>query len=345
MEIAQYQFHSWTRKGISTTITEPDDLGSASSTTKERAAISLALSLNTTGLTKNFQLIGPGDIVGLNPDMIVRTSPLNWITNFEPNYLALAEFYDEDFLWRYTPAAPAGEKLRPWLFLLLLKDEEFERTNRATPLPSLTIKTPDAFPPANETWLWAHVHNDMNIPAGQLSDFAQFVDALNTNVNTDPDQLYCRLLSPRKLDMNTGYHAFLIPSFETGRLAGTGAAQTDIDAVNAQAASWSNAGANGEMPVYYEWYFRTGVNEDFESLAKKLKPQPMDPKIGIRDMDASAPGFVKADGTVPFPGTSPAILGLEGALKSPTTVSTTFPDPVTANDFQVELQKNCQHTI
>jgi len=339
MEIAKYQFHSWTRKGISGSITEPDDLGAGTSTVKERAGIILKVSLNGAPVPKNFELMGPGDIIGLNPDMIVRTSPRNRITSFEPNYLPLVEFYDEDFLWRYTPAAPTGEKLRPWLFLLILKEEEFERTKRGTPLGSITVKTPDAFPPATETWLWAHVHNDMNLPAAALTNFVQFVDALNSNADTDPDQLYCRLLSPRKLDANTAYYGFLIPSFETGRLAGIGAAQTDIDKANAQAASWSATGANGEMPVYFEWYFRTGANEDFESLVKKLKPQDMDPKVGIRDMDSSAPGFVKADGTVPFPGTSPAILGLEGALKSPATVSTVFPSSPTANDFQVELQK------
>ena len=40
--------------------------------------------------------------------MVVRTEPLNRITNFEPNYLAFIEFYDEDFLWRYTPARANG---------------------------------------------------------------------------------------------------------------------------------------------------------------------------------------------------------------------------------------------
>ena len=40
--------------------------------------------------------------------MVVRTEPLNWITDFEPNYLPFVEFYDEDFAWRYTPAKAAG---------------------------------------------------------------------------------------------------------------------------------------------------------------------------------------------------------------------------------------------
>ena len=59
------------------------------------------------------------------------------------------------------------------------------------------------------------------------------------------------------------------------------------------------------MPVYFEWYFRTGVNADFESLVKLLEPRAMDPKVGIRDMDCSRPGFVKADNPAEeIPGTA-----------------------------------------
>ena len=51
----------------------------------------------------------------------------------------------------------------------------------------------------------------------------------------------------------------------------------------------------------------------------------MDPQVGIRDMDASQPGFgmtVGADiGKIPPPEKPQTILGLEGALKAPTTVS------------------------
>ena len=91
------------------------------------------------------------------------------------------------------------------------------------------------------------------------------------------------------------------------------------------------------MPVYYEWFFRTGANEDFESLIEKLVPMEMDEKVGVRDMDCSEPGFIKADGTGPLPGTSPLVIKLEGALKSPKAVSTIYPDQT--DQFQGELQK------
>jgi hypothetical protein len=339
IEIARYQFHSWARKGIASAITDPDDLGTSVSTLPERARITLPVSLNGVPLSKDFALIGPGDVIGVNRDMIVRTQPLNWITDFEPNFLAFAEFYDEDFLWRYTPASPSGEKLRPWLFLLVVKEDEFERTKRRTPVPSITIKSNDVFPPVDETWLWAHVHNDSSLPSGDLTDFTTWLNTLNKNIATDPDQLYCRLMSPRKLEANKAYYAFLIPSFETGRLAGI-EQNENIAHTNAQMPSWSTTGANGEMPVYYEWYFRTGVNEDFESLVNKLRPVTMDARVGIRDMDCKKPGFELAeDSSKDFPATAPDILGLEGALKAPGAVSTVFPTPDDPNEFQKELEK------
>jgi hypothetical protein len=336
VEIARYQFHAWARKGIANNIAEGDDLGAGTSAVLERAQVPIGVSLNGAGLTKTFSLIGPGDIIGVNRDMIVRTEPRNWISDFESNYLCFVEFYDEDFAWRYTPAAPAGNRLRPWLLLLVLKEDEFERTARRVPVPTIKILGNNVFPPFTETWLWAHVHSNADIPDSELSDYERFLLSLNKSVNDDPDQLYCRLMSPRKLEPNTAYAAFIVPAFETGRLAGL---ELPIAGINAQLPSWDDNGARGEMPVYYEWFFHTGVNADFESLVRALEPRPMDARLGIRDMDCHRPDFVQADGSGELPGTQPELIGLEGALKSPTTVSTVFPQPPTETTFQQELQK------
>jgi hypothetical protein len=336
VEIARYQFHSWARRGLAGNISERDDLGAGTAATLERAEVAVGVSLNEAGLTKQFSLLGPGDITGVNRDMIVRTEPLNWITDFEANYLCFLEFYDEDFAWRYTPAAPVGSRLRPWLFLLVLKEDEFERTKRRLPLSSITVKNNDAFPPVTETWMWAHVHSNADIPESELSDYEKFLQSLNKTTNEDPDQLYCRLMSPRKLEPNTQYCAFLVPSFETGRLAGL---EQPTGTSAAQMASWTADGARGEMPFYYEWFFRTGVNADFESLVRILEPRPMPESVGLRDMDCHKPGFVKADGTGELPGTRPELIGLEGALKSPSTKSTGFPNPPAETAFQQELQR------
>ena len=341
IEIGRYQFHSWSRKGIAANIAAPDDFGAASAPELERALVPIGVALNGAGMSKNFALVGPGDIVGINSDMIIRTEPRNWITDHEPNYLPFVEFYDEDFAWRYTPAKAVGDKLRPWIALLVLEDSEFTRSARKIPLPGINVTNKAALPPHDETWLWAHVHSNADIPDNDLSNFEKFLLSLNKTRNDDPDQFYCRLISARHLKPNTAYTAFIVPAFETGRLAGLGESQDAIKVVKAQQPSWTTAGgANGEMPVYFEWFFRTGEKVDFEELVKALVPRPMDKRVGIRDMDASRPGFVRAGNPVlEIPATSPSIIGLEGALKSPYTVSTVFPNPASARDFQLELQK------
>ena len=58
----------------------------------------------TATVAQDIALYGPGDIVGIDARAVIRTEPRDWITNFESNYLAAIDFYDEDFPWRYTPA-------------------------------------------------------------------------------------------------------------------------------------------------------------------------------------------------------------------------------------------------
>ena len=343
VEVAKYQFQSWARRGIAAHINEQDTLGNPSATlpANERATVPIGVSINSTPQTpKDFSLIGPGDIIGINREMIVRTEPRNWITNTEPNYLAFIEFYDEDFPWRYTPAKPQDQKLRPWVYLLVLKEGEFERDDRRLPLPVVSVKTKNAWPPSDETWLFAHVHTEQDIAPNELSDLEKYLKSLQEAVTTDPDKIYSRLLSPRHLEPNKAYSAFLVPSFEVGRLAGLGQPTTGVPA---QKPAWDSTTTNLELPFYYDWYFRTGTEEDFESLVKILEPRVLDPRIGIRMMDCSKPGFVQAeaDGTAkpgepPVPAPNPVKQGLEGALKTSATKSD--PETFTANVFQDELQ-------
>ena len=56
---------------------------------------------------RNVQLYGPSDANPLQASDVVRTEPRPWITNFEPNYLAIVDFDPPDFPWMLTPAKPA----------------------------------------------------------------------------------------------------------------------------------------------------------------------------------------------------------------------------------------------
>ena len=63
---------------------------------------------------------------------------------------AAVDFYDEDFPWRYTPAAPDASRLRlrPWITLVVLAENEFaEGKNIAgRPLPFITIADASVLP-------------------------------------------------------------------------------------------------------------------------------------------------------------------------------------------------------
>lgn len=330
MNFGQYNFFSWSRRGISANVIERDTLGVSPGVQDERAQVPVDLKLNGTISVPrmNFTLLGPGDITGINADMVVRTEPRDGISNFEPNYLPYIELYDEDFPWRYTPASATADqrKLRPWISLFILKETEFEETNRQKPLRSIKILDAAALQPPDEIHLWAHMHT--NLPKTE-NIFEANLESFRQEVKTDPDGVYSRVLCPRKLDPNVMYHAFLVPSFETGRLAGL---ERSSAGVKAQQASWG-MGSDLEFPVYYRWHFRTGANFDFESLVKLIEPRVMDQRVGSRPMDCSSPGYFRADSPQELPAPNPQTVLLEGAVMAPTAVSTV----IIPNEFQTEL--------
>ena len=131
------------------------------------------------------------------------------------------------------------------------------------------------------------------------------------------------MICPRRLQANTVYHAFLIPAFENGRRAGLGEDVTTDDALTP---AWG-AGQT-EFPVYHRWSFKAGDGGDFESLVDLLVPRKVDPRVGVREMDVNDPGYDVGGMTGPF-----AVMGLEGALKSPETVSMPAQWPPAGTNF------------
>jgi len=326
LTVGRYTFGSWLRKGIAGLITQPDTLGAGGGPVKERATVPVDVNVNTLPVHKDFALIGPGDVIGINPQVVVRTEPKDWVTDFEPNYLAFIEFYEEDFIWRYTPARAGGDRLRPWLALLVLEEDdvghpgEFTRDDRRLPLSTITVKSTASLPPHTQTWAWGHVH--INEAYDSATDFERFLESLHTPDHPNSDRIICRLSSPRHLKPNTAYGAFVVPAFETGRRAGLG---QDPATVDAQQPAWTDAPGSVEFPVYTEWRFRTGEDEDFETLVKRLEPRAMDARVGIRGMDGEHPEWgltVGTDlGTIVPADEKQTVVGLEGALKSPQTRS------------------------
>ena len=312
MNLGKYDFLPWSRRGIVSQIEETDTLGKSEGIAIERPELTVDTELNgAETVIHTFKLYSAADVTGIKSDMIIRSEPLDRISDYEPNLLPYVEFYDEDFPWRYTPAKPSTNslKLRPWIALVILEESEFENTNRRTPSSSIIINNLDALPPNDELHLWAHSHSNLPHTTGS---FSNFLEGLEEDAKTDPDGLYSRLISPRKLKPNTSYNAFIIPTYETGRLAGLG---QDTSTTKAQKPSWP--GASNEFPFYHRWSFRTGADFDFESLVKLLKPRIMDKRVGTREMDCSRPGFRDSTNTKELSPLNPNILFLEGALKAP----------------------------
>lgn len=335
MPLATYSFLPWARQGVAAQISDADTLGNSNGVAMERASLPAELKLKYAGLdnkttyatiNKTIQIVGPGDVLSINPNAIVRTEPKTGVTNYEANGLPYVEFYEEDFLWRYTPAKSAGaaansSKLRPWLTLVALKDDEFTFKPNSNGLPYISVKPAafnTAFPSEKDTWAFAHVQVNQSL---NNTDATVLNTDINAQVASNPDVAVSRLLCSRKLTKLTGYTAFLIPSYETGRLTGLGISPASTAA---QAPAWTKGAMPGtqmrpyEFPVYFNWSFRTADFGDFESLATALKPVVMSGSAGKMPMDISNPGFGLA---AAVNGTKQ--IGLQAALKPPSLV----PDP------------------
>jgi hypothetical protein len=321
--LGTYSFLPWMRQGIANAITAP--------AAGQRAAIHVELQVSGTPVgggapilqtvPQDIQLYSPGDIIGVDVRAVVRTEPRSWVTNFESNYLAAVDFYDEDFPWRYTPAPAQGLQLLPWITLAVLSEDEFDEAKNVAgrPLPFITVHDASVLPPASELWAWAHVHFNQSLSggAGELvsPDMNAVLPRVRAILAANPDLAYSRLMCPRRLDVNKGYHAFIIPTFETGRLAGLGADITK--APGATASAWSTYAGQAEpknFPYYFRWYFRTGDRGDFRYLVSLLKPQPVDKTVGRRDVDVADPGSNIPPITTPGLG---GVLRLGGALQVP----------------------------
>ena len=276
MSASVYTFLPWLRTGIGARLAQsPAGTG--------RAAVNLKLHIEGDNVIRNtidrsVELYGPGDILGVNTNAIIRTVPRRGALNFESNFFAAIEFYDEDFPWRYSPAAPVSDRVAPWLWLLVLEVAEFDL------LPPLEAGLPvvrlhpevaqSAFPKTSQTWAWAHTHLNFKVAENDNSDLQAALQLLQTELSRNPNLGCSRLVCPRRLKQETKYTAFLIPAFEKGRLAGLGADVSRIDSINSLQASWEPGQSllPDHYPIYYQWSFSTMAGGGFEELATRITP-------------------------------------------------------------------------
>jgi hypothetical protein len=318
--LGRYHFQAWARRGIGASLTNID-----TGTLPDRANLTVQVALQVAdGLTPNpvlppsvaVQLYGPGDIAGIDQRMVIRTEPRQFTVNYEPNYLSGIEFDAPDFPWMFTPAAPNGNRLHPWIALIVLQPQvEYTLPSIApNPLPVVSVLAGAALQDLSTSWNWAHV---------QISGD----DSLTDTLANKPGNAISRLLCPRRLDPETSYTAFLVPAFAIGVQAGLG---QDVSAVSTSEPAWTASTTFPlTLPYYYKFDFHTSDEGDFESLVRALTPRLLPAAVGQRPMDVSQP-----DPSIPSAGVP---LGLDGALHSPSTVETAWVDPA-KTAFQTAVQ-------
>jgi hypothetical protein len=295
-----FTYFPFLRTGLSSAVTTAD---TAAADSFVRLAVKATVN-SVAAQAVDLRLAGPGEVVGLDARAVVRTDPAPGAIGAPPKLFAAIELKPADLPWMFTPVGPAGDRLRPWLCLIVTDYEDSGEpvVDAKRPLPMIHVEHPDeVLPDPQEAWAWAHVGY-----AGETDGAG-----LETAIGSSPEVVVARLLCPRRLAPERRYVAALVPLFEGGRLAGLGAQVSDSAKLKD---AWSVAdGAPGvDLPVYHSWTFMTGVGGDFRSLALRLEGRPLPEGAGSRPMDITRP-----EGGLPaLPATAKTrTLGLEGALQ------------------------------
>jgi hypothetical protein len=308
---ANLAFLPWVRQGAASGL----DVADARSPDQAAAAtLDLILHLNDEpDLPTSLALRGPADVLGLDPNQVIRLEPRAGASDFEPNFFAAIEFDRADLPWLFTPLKAGDQaRLRPWLCLAVVARGDGVVLDPAgeQPLPQLRIGAPaiaaHELPDPTEAWAWAHAQ----AASGDTSEAA-----VQGALAGPPERSLARLICPRRLEPNTDYLACVVPVFELGRRAGLGlpVALLDLTGPGALAPAWDLTAQPPHpvvLPVYFSWSFRTGAAGDFEALAKRLTPQPAPPRLGLRAADFGTPGFPLQGAPAP-----PIVMDVGGALE------------------------------
>ena len=224
----------------------------------------------------NVRLLGPGDVVGIDPQQVVRTDPRPGTADFEPNYLAAIEFDRPDYPWLFTPAAAGADaRLRPWLVLVVVRaaqDGIALLPPGEGPLPVLDIRGPasaaDELPDLNDSWCWAHAQ----------ASRANGIDVAGA-LNGAPELSLSRLLCPRLLAPETEYLACVVPAFDIGRRAGLGETVPDGELGSARTELGARPGAGsgaraGVLPLVVPHRLRRRLRKPGAAAESRSPHQP-----------------------------------------------------------------------
>jgi hypothetical protein len=316
--LAKLSFVSALQRGLAAGVDKEDVFPRTDGEARTHAKVDLNFNNNQTA-NVDLALVGPGDIVGLDTRTIVRVYPRRDDNDAEFEHFAAVEFDQADLLWRYTPARATGsaaakeDKLRPWLTLVVLQEgPEFKDTDLAPASPTQRLPIlsvlPRYLPPTADLWAWGHLQLNEELTTATEDQRDQ---QLNAAIGGAHGRVLSRLMSPRILEKQKAYHAFLVPTFKRGLLAGLGVKPGDVDGLEP---AWVDDPGDAvadpiRIPVYYEWRFQTGTAGSFESLASALLPRDLPATVGRRNLSVTKPGLG-------LPAAAADDMPLTGALQS-----------------------------
>ena len=279
-----------------------------------------------TPVNKTLTLYGPGDVTGIDPSQIIRREPERDTPQAEETFLAHIEFDRPDFPWLFTPLPAVGNRLKPWLALILvekatsvLEPSSNERPARLTTQLGQLQDLSDSHFFAHAQCVGAKVTDlgiKLDLPPSDPASLAARLSDEHGPANLS------RLICPRNPAPSTTYIAALVPAFDCGVKAGLGLGGGTLADAWTRAADQSDAGVQIVLPIYDYWEFTTAPAGDFKSLAEKLKGIAAPWAIGRRFIDMSQPGSGIRSMTAGSPG---ALQILECALYSPAMAPTNAP--------------------
>ena len=217
-------------------------------------------------------LYGPGDVVGIDRDQVIRRYPAPGTLTAEETVLAHVEFDRPELPWTFS-AAKAEGSLRPWVTLVVVERSQAAWEPRTGALPILRVPL-DQLPALGDAHLWAHAQASRS--------------GASLEVRLSPEHApvnLSRLVSPRVLTQDTDYVAAIVPTTEVGVRAGLGTTGGTLGP------AWRPDSEDPvRLPVLDSWEFRTGPDGDFATLALRLEGIAAPYEVGRRHIDVSTPG-------------------------------------------------------
>ena len=331
IRLGDYALLPYVRTGLAAGITTDPEAGAVRATVT--AGFDVAASDGTGAVmpvNRQLTLYGPGDVTGIDPSQIIRREPTKDTLLAEETFLAHIEFDRPDFPWLFSPLAAVGNRLKPWLALVLVEKAGAVLEPSADERPMRLTTTLGQLQDLADNHLFAHAQCVgakvtaagivMDLPASDPSSLAARLSDEHGPANLS------RLICPRNPAPGVSYIAALVPAFDCGVKAGLGMGAGTLADAWVRAANNSDAALQIILPVYDCWEFTTGPAGDFKSLSEKLQGIAAPWPIGRRMIDMSVPGSGIPDLAAGSPG---AVQILECALYSP--AATPADAPLDAN--------------